>query len=134
MQDVELWLRLMNVRRLNAAKTVQLVERLRQLTEVTAEVLSALALSEEQVTQFFTLDEREYETALRWLEEPTHHLLTYADARYPPYCGRSLLRLVHCLCVVTPSFSVLLNLLWSAAVTLLPMVRSGDTILRRNWC
>lgn len=45
MQDVELWLRLMNVRRLNAVKTVQLVEQLRPLAEITDEVLSAQALS-----------------------------------------------------------------------------------------
>ncbi len=84
MQDVEMWLRLMNVRLLNAVKTVQLVEQLRPLAEVTAEVLSAQALSEEQVAQFLTQDESECETVLRWLEEPTHHLLTYADSRYPP--------------------------------------------------
>ncbi|MGG2141370.1 hypothetical protein [Symbiopectobacterium sp. RP] len=62
MQDVELWLRLMNVRRLNALKTVQLVEQLHPLAEVTAEVLSAQALSEEQVAQFLTQDESECET------------------------------------------------------------------------
>ncbi|MBG6245998.1 DNA-protecting protein DprA [Candidatus Symbiopectobacterium sp. 'North America'] len=84
MQDVELWLWLMNVCRLNAVKTVQLVEQLRPLAEVTAEALSALALSEEQVAQFLSQDETECERVLRWLEEPTHHLLTYADSRYPP--------------------------------------------------
>lgn len=84
MQDVELWLRLMNVRRFNAVKTVQLVEQLRPLAEITAEALSALALSEAQVAQFLAQDERECETVLRWLEAPTHHLITYTDARYPP--------------------------------------------------
>lgn len=84
MQDVELWLRLMNVRRLNTAKMVQVVKQLRPLAEIKAEALSALALSEEQVAQFLNVDERAFERTLRWLEEPTHHLLTYSDLRYPP--------------------------------------------------
>ena len=84
MQDVELWLRLMNVRRLKAAKMAQLVEQLRSLAEITVEALSALTLSEEQAVQFFKLDQRELERTLGWLEEPTHHLLTYSDLRYPP--------------------------------------------------
>ncbi|WP_440866966.1 hypothetical protein [Symbiopectobacterium purcellii] len=49
MQDVELWLRLMNVRRLNAVKTAQLVEQLRPLAGVTAEALSVLLNSEIRV-------------------------------------------------------------------------------------
>lgn len=79
----EIWLRLMSVNGLCGEKMRRAAQIALDSGGKTHDCWLAAGLSREQADAFYAVPEARLEQALRWLEQPRHHLITVEDAAYP---------------------------------------------------
>ncbi|WP_145584369.1 DNA-protecting protein DprA [Yersinia intermedia] len=84
MLAAELWLRMSKVKGLGVAKGSALVRRLLARGDIHPGRLAAYGLDAQQCQQFYQADPHYIEATLTWLNQPSHHLLAYGEAGYPP--------------------------------------------------
>ncbi|SLM64787.1 Rossmann fold nucleotide-binding protein Smf possibly involved in DNA uptake [Dickeya aquatica] len=85
--EMEIWLRLMSVRGMNTRHCAKLCMQLLSAHDFSPRYLYALGVKESQVEQFFRVSGKEIDALASWLEQPSHHLLTYNHPAYPPLLG-----------------------------------------------
>ncbi|MBC8947565.1 MULTISPECIES: DNA-protecting protein DprA [Xenorhabdus] len=90
MEAMEMWLRMKMVSHLSAAKAMLIMDRLLQTENYSISSLKACGLSSAQCLQFMKANTSALVSALNWLEQPEHHLLTFSHPAYPP-----LLKQIH---------------------------------------
>ncbi|MBD2802810.1 DNA-protecting protein DprA [Xenorhabdus sp. M] len=90
MEMMEIWLRMSMVSHLSAVKAVPIIECLSQAKRLNTNSLKACGLSSTQCLQFTKVNPSALISALKWLEQPENHLLTFSHPAYPP-----LLKQIH---------------------------------------
>nr|WP_113868976.1 DNA-protecting protein DprA [Brenneria salicis]NMN90362.1 DNA processing protein [Brenneria salicis ATCC 15712 = DSM 30166]RBP58537.1 DNA protecting protein DprA [Brenneria salicis ATCC 15712 = DSM 30166]RLM29924.1 DNA protecting protein DprA [Brenneria salicis ATCC 15712 = DSM 30166] len=83
MLSTEIWLRLMEVRQLNAKRARLIAGKLIDRGRTDSNTLCALGMTEIQIEQFRRVDDHLLKTTQAWLDQAGHHLVTCADQRYP---------------------------------------------------
>ncbi|PWC09389.1 DNA-protecting protein DprA [Brenneria roseae subsp. americana] len=87
MLSTEIWLRLMEVRQLNAKRASLIARKLIDRGRADDNALRSLGMTEIQVEQFRLVDRHVLETTLAWATQTGHHIVTCADKRYPFLLG-----------------------------------------------
>ncbi|MFC3394042.1 DNA-protecting protein DprA [Brenneria rubrifaciens] len=83
MLSTEIWLRLREVKQLNAKRAIVIARKLIDRGRTDDNTLRSLGMAEIQVEQFQLVDRRILEATLKWLAQPGHHIITCSDNRYP---------------------------------------------------
>ncbi|URQ61173.1 DNA-protecting protein DprA [Pantoea alhagi] len=84
MTSEEVWLRLMNVKGLCGEKMLRAAKLLSHGGHNEPQNYIAAGLDAIQIKAFQSVPEPVLEQAVRWLEQPDHHLITAEDALFPP--------------------------------------------------
>ncbi|ENA4999006.1 DNA-protecting protein DprA [Escherichia albertii] len=84
MVDTEIWLRLMSVSTLYGDDMVRIAHRLAEQSHIDDLVLQQAGLSSRQAHRFLSFSQKSFESSLRWLEQPNHHLIPADSKFYPP--------------------------------------------------
>lgn len=84
MVDTEIWLRLMSVSTLYGDDMVRIARRLAEQSHIDDLVLQQAGLSSRQAHRFLSFSQKSFESSLRWLEQPNHHLIPADSKFYPP--------------------------------------------------
>ncbi len=83
MEAMEMWLRMKMVSHLSVEKAMIVMEHLLQAKSCSTSLLKACGLSSAQCLQFTKANSAVLTSALKWLEQPDHHLLTFSHPAYP---------------------------------------------------
>ena len=83
MTSMEIWLRLMAVKGVNGAKAHGYLSQMPLSAEYEQQAGLSAFLTPRQRQRFYQYDAADIAAAYRWLDSPSHHLVTYADPRYP---------------------------------------------------
>lgn len=79
----EIWLRMSQVKKLPAQRTVKIVNSLAQLDRINAQALQGCGLNEIQQLQFLHVPMHKIEQVQKWLTEQNNQLITFLDPNYP---------------------------------------------------
>lgn len=83
MERQEIWLRMAQIKGIGGIQMLTCVKRLLQADKVNRSALRQAGLSEERCQAFLQANLQEVRSAMSWLEQPGHHLITQGDDRYP---------------------------------------------------
>ncbi|MBS0358318.1 MAG: DNA-protecting protein DprA, partial [Proteobacteria bacterium] len=85
-QDLPHWLALSFCQGIGPRTTAHLLSHFKDIQSIfqaCATELKSLKLSEEAISQLLNPDWKQAEEALKWQEQPNHHIITWADEAYP---------------------------------------------------
>ncbi|NDL65955.1 DNA-protecting protein DprA [Acerihabitans arboris] len=83
MTIMEMWLRMAAVKGVNGAKVHRCLSQLSLPGDFSPQPLLSACLTPAQRQRFQQYPGGDIEAALRWLEHPLHHIVTFADSGYP---------------------------------------------------
>lgn len=83
MNAMEMWLRMAAVKGVNGAKVLWSLSQLSLSGDFSLQPLLSACLTPGQRQRYRQYPEGEIQAALRWLEHPLHHFVTFADPGYP---------------------------------------------------
>lgn len=89
MERLAIWLGCIGIRRLKPHHRIMLVNTLLPMGNITEQRLGQLGLDFEQIHQFFKAT-NQIDAVLHWLEQPSNHIVTLNDDRYPALLAETI--------------------------------------------